>query len=222
MKKKLLILSSILISVATFAQIDKDKLALEVSKADAANTENLKAYIWKRYSTANVNGEEKLATVTEFSFNEKGELQVKAIDATTTVKKQPGLRGKMQESQMEESANYIKKALELSLAYTFMSKGELMDFMDKAVVTEKEGVIEAVGENIKVKGDKLTILIDSKTNLFISKKFSSLLGTDAIDGSVKYATFSSGVVYGSETVLNLPAKKAVINAVNKDYTIRVQ
>lgn len=222
MKKILLLFTTLLIATVSFAQINKEKLALDVSKADAMNTEKLKSYIWKRYSSAKVNGEEKVAVVTEFSFNEKGDLEAKAIDAKSNVKKKPGIRGKIQESKMEESADYVQKALELSLAYTFMSKGELIDFMDRAVVTEKDGIIEAVAQDVKVKGDLLTIQIDSNTNLFISKKFTTFLGTDPMSGEVKYAKFNSGVVYGSETVLNLPAKQAVINAVNKDYTIRVQ
>jgi len=219
--KKLLILVFVLIgSTLAIAQVDKEKLALDVSKADAANTKQLMTYIWKRYSTATVSGQVKATVVTEFSFNEKGEIQVKQVGGESAEKQKPGLRGKMQENQMEAGAEYIGKALELSLAYTYMTKGQLMDFIDKATVTEKDGVIEATGTDIYVKGDKLTILIDSKTSLFINKKFSSALDKDPVDGEIKYAKFSSGVVYGSETTLNLPAKKAVITATNKDYTQR--
>ncbi len=102
-----------------------------------------------------------------------------------------------------------------------MSKGELLDFFEKATVTEKDGVIEATGENIKVKGDRLTILIDPKTNLFINKKFSSLLGKDPIDGEIKYEKFSSGINHASTTFMNLPAQKAKIDAKNQDYSQRV-
>jgi hypothetical protein len=222
MKKLILLFAASMFLNVLYAQIDKEKLALAVSKADAANTEKLKDYIWKRYSSAMVSGAEKATLVTEFSFNENGELQVNAVGGNSSVEKKPGVRGRIQQNQIEESVDYIGKALELSLKYTYMSKGELMDFLDKAVVTEKDGIIEAVGGDVFVKGDKLTLLIDPKTNLFISKKFSSLLGTDPMDGDVTYAKLSNGVQYGGKTVMNLPAKKAVITAVNKDFTQRVK
>ncbi len=220
--KSLILFLFTTVCISAMAQIDKDQLALAVNKADEANTEKLKEYIWKRKSDAFVDGQLKLTTITEFSFDAQGKLQVKMVDAETTVKKKPGLRGAAQKNAAEDKMEYIDKALELSMAYTFMSKGQLLDFFTKATVTENPGVIEATAENVYVKGDKLTILIDLKTHLYINKKFSSLMGTDAIDGEIKYEKFASGTNHGSTTVLNMPAKKMKINAVNQDYSQRVK
>jgi hypothetical protein len=118
--------------------------------------------------------------------------------------------------------DYVGKALELSLAYTFMTKGQLLDFFSKATVTEKDGILEATGENIYVQGDKLTILVDPKTNLYTKKIFSSLLGKDPVNGEINYEKFSSGVNHGSTTVLNMPAQKMKIDAKNQDYSQRVK
>ena len=210
---------------ATFVcvgQIDKDKLALDINKADEANTEKLKEYVWKRKSDVSVDGQVKLTTITEFSFDEQGKLQAKLVDAESSVEQKRGVRGRVQQGAAEDKADYAQKALELSLAYTFMTKGQLLDFFSKAAVTEKAGVIEAVGENIYVQGDKLTIHVDSKTNLYLDKKFSSLLGKDPVDGEIKYEKFSSGVNHGSATVLNMPAQKMKIDARNQDYSQRVK
>jgi len=204
------------------SQTDKDKLALAISAADEANTEKLKAYIWKRKSDVSINGEVKLTTFTEFSFDDQGKLQAKLVDAESSVKQKPGVRGKMQQNAAEDKMDYVGKALELSLAYTFMTKGQLMDFFSKATVTEKDGVIEATGENIYLQGDKLTVWVDKKTNLYTKKIFSSLLGKDAIDGQINYEKFSSGVNHGSATVLNMPAQKMKIDAKNQDYSQRVK
>lgn len=103
-----------------------------------------------------------------------------------------------------------------------MTKGQLLDFFEKATIIEKDGVIEASAEGVYVKGDKLTLFIDAKTNLFIRKKFSSLLGQDQIDGEIKYEKFSTGVNHGSETIVNMPAQKATVSAKNQDYSKRVQ
>ncbi len=205
-----------------FAQIDMEQFALDVSKADAANTEKLKAFIWKRHSVATVKGEEKATVINELSFNEKGEIQVTNIDAETTARQKRGIRGRIQENVMEDNMEYVGDALQLALAYTYMSKGQLLDFFEKAKATEKDGTIEVAGENVLKQGDKVTVVIDAETKLFINKKFSSMLGEDSIDGEITYEKFSSGIVHGDETILNLPGKNAVINAKNQDYTQRIQ
>lgn len=205
-----------------YSQIDSEQLALKVSKVDEANTLKLKEYIWKRHSTLTINGEVKATIINEFSYDENGKLQMKNVGGETSVKKKPGLRGKIQESKIEEKTDYFEKALQLSVSYVIMSKGQLLDFFEKATISEKDGIIEATGENINVKGDKLTIFIDAKTNLFISKKFSSLLGKDPIDGEIKYALFTSGINHGSETLINLPTQNAKVTAKNQDYSKRVQ
>lgn len=220
--KKTLLISLLMVSTLVQAQVDKEQLALTISKADDANTEKLKAYIWKRKSDVSIDGQLKLTTITEFSFDEKGELQAKMIDAETSVKKKPGIRGKIQENVAEDKADYIGKSLELAMNYTFMTKGQLLDFFGKATVTEKDDVIEATAENVNVQGDKLTIWVDKKTNLYIKKTFSSLLGKDPVNGEINYEKFSSGVNHGSTTVLNMPAQKMKIDAKNQDYSQRVK
>ena len=221
MKKLLVSIFALAICATGLAQIDTDQLALDVSKADAANTEKLKAFIWKRNSTATVSGEVKATVVNEVSFDEKGEIQVTQVDAQTNEKQKRGVRGKMQANTMEDNVDYVEKALQLSIAYTYMSKGQLLDFFDKAVITDVGEYYQIVGESILVQGDKLTVVVEKATNLFASKKFSTKLGEDPLDGEIKYDKFSSGISHVTETTMNLAAKGAVINAQNKDYSQRI-
>ena len=220
--KKLLLFIFLIPAMLCSAQIDKDQLALAINKADEANTEQLKSFIWKRKADVYVENVLKLTTITEFSFNQAGELETKIIDSESSEKKKGGIRGMVQENAAEDKMDYVGKALDLSLAYTYMTKGQLIDFFGKATVTEKDGIIEATAENVYVEGDKLTVRVEAATNLFLEKKFSSLLGKDPVDGEVKYEKFSSGVNHGSTTLLNMPAQKMKIDAVNQDYSQRVQ
>ena len=212
---------AILACTGALAQVDKDKLALDVSKAEDANTDKLKAYLWNRKSDVSVDGQVKLTTVTQFSFDAQGKVQAKLVDAESSVEQKRGLRGRAQKSAIEDKAEYVQKALGLAVAYTFMTKGQLIDFFSKATVTESNGVMEATAENVYVQGDKLTMRIDAASKQFLSKKFSSLLGKDAVDGEINYEKFSSGLNHVSTTVLNMPAQKMKINAVNQDYSQRV-
>lgn len=220
--KKILFLICILPTLLCSAQIDKDQLALAINKADEANTEKLKAFIWKRKSDASVDGVVKLTTITEFSYDAAGKLQAKIVDAESSVKQKPGIRGKMQESAAEDKMDYVGKALELSLAYTYMSKGQLLDFFGKATVSEKGGIIEATAADVYLKGDKLTIQVDATTKLYLNKKFSSILGKDPIDGEIKYEKITPDVNHGSSILLNMPAQKMKINAKNQDYSQRLK
>jgi len=204
-----------------YSQVDKEQLALAISKADEANTEKLKAYIWKRKSDVSIDGQVKLTTITEFSFDDQGKLQAKVVDAESSVKQKPGVRGRVQQNAAEDKAEYVQKALELSMAYTFMTKGQLLDFFSKASVSEKDGKLEAIAENVYVQGDKLTIWVDKKTNLYTKKVFSSLLGKDPIDGEINFEKFSSGVNHGTTTIINMPAQKMRIDAKNQDYSQRI-
>ncbi len=214
MKKLLSVILLFYVLPVAYAQSDKDKLALAINAADEANTKQLMQYIWKRKSDVSIGGEHKLTTITEFSFDDQGKLQAKIVDAESSVKQKPGLRGKAQQSAAEDKMDYVGKALELASAYTFMTKGQLLDFFTKATITEIDGVIEATSADVYVKGDKLTIWVDKKTNLYIKKKFSSLMGKDAIDGEINYEKFSN--------VLNMPAQKMKIDAINQDYSQRVK
>lgn len=210
-----------LFETASFAQIDNDQLALDISKSDAANMENLKAFIWKKESVVTVDGVQKLTLLNEISISDDDKINITSIDAETTVSQKRGIRGKVQQSTAESNSEYMEGAINHAFAYTYMTKGQLLDFFDKADIKEKDGIIEATASDVFVKGDNLTVKVESATKLFIYKKFNSTMGEDPIDGEITYKKFTSGISHVSESTLNLPAKKAVIKSKNRDYVQKV-
>jgi hypothetical protein len=204
------------------AQMDKESLSLQISKAEEANQQKLKEYVWKRRSDVFMESKLLLTTITEFSYTADGKLETKIVDAETSIQKKPGFRGKAQENAAEQKVDYIEKSLTLALDYAFMTKGEMLDFFSKATVTEKNGQIEAVADNVHVPGDRLLIRIDPQTYLYTYKEFTSLLAKDKIEGKLNYEKFTNGTNHLSITALNLPAQKMNIDAKNQDYTIRVK
>lgn len=210
------------ICITAFAQIDRDQLSLTISKTDAENTEKLKAFIWKEDLNVIVDGEEKLTVVNEISLDAEGKVHVTNLDSDTKVKQQRGIRGRIQSNVAEDNLEYVDQAMHLALQYSFMTKGQLIDFFGKAEITDSDGVITATGSDIFVKGDKLTLKVESDTKLFISKEFSSFVGEDPMSGEIDYAKFSNGVNHAKTYVLNLPGKQAVIKAANRDYVIKMQ
>jgi hypothetical protein len=225
MKTKFKIMIALLVGVIAFttqAQIDKEALSLSISKAEDANLQKLKAYLWKRKSDVYMGGQVKATVFTEFSFDATGKLQAKVVDATSDIKKKPGLRGKMQANAIGDKMDYVTKALEVSIQYAYMTKGELLDFFSKATVSKKEdGTLVATADNVYVQGDKLTVHVDPTTNLFKYKEFKSLVGKDPLSGQVNYESFSSGVSHVATTNMDMPAQKMMVKALNQDYSQRV-
>lgn len=212
----------VLITVTGFAQeINKTELSLKVTEANQKNNQALKAYIWKKRTETFIGGQSKATIITELKFNDKGEPEATVVDATTNVKKKPGLRGKAQANAIEEKMEYVEKAVQLSTAYAYMTKGELIDFFDKATVTKKGDLFEATVDNYKVQGDKLTIQFDATTFLYKNKKFNTLLGKDLVEGEVTYANFSTGTNHVDDINLTLPAQNMIIKSKNQDWTQRV-
>ena len=220
-KLSILLLFLIGLGLTAFAQLDRDQLSLDISKADAANMEQLKAFIWKQESVVTVDGEHKATALNEFSIGEDGKVSVTNIDSDTDVKQKRGLRGRAQANAAENSLDYVQKALDLAIEYSFMTKGQLLDFFGKADITEKDGVIEATASDIFIKGDKMTVQVEAATKLFLKKEFSTLMGDDPINGEIVYGKFSSGISHATTSMLNLPGKNAVINSKNKDYVQKV-
>jgi len=221
--KKLAIMIAVLIGFTASAQIDPDKLSLAISDAEEANLEQLMEFMWKRYSTVTVDGEVKLEAISDMSFDEDGKLQATVVDADSDVKMKRGIRGKVQKNAIENKLEYASQALEMAIAYTYMSKGQLLDFFEKAEISEQDGVIQAVAGDVFVKGDKLTVWVESATNLFTKKQFESFLGDDRdpVSGEINFGKFSNGVSHALGSVMQLSSKNAVINAENKDYSKRV-
>lgn len=219
--KKLIVLVLVGLCFTAYPQIDRDQLSLDISKANAANMEQLKAFIWKKHSEIAVDGEEKLDMLNEISIGEDDKVNVTNLDASTTVKQKRGIRGKIQQSTAQNNSEYLHGAVEHALAYTYMSKGQLLDFFSKAEITDKEGVMSATASDVLVKGDKLTINVEKDTKLFLSQEFSSFMGEDPISAKVNFGKFKSGISHVTTSSMNLPAKKAVIQSENRDYVQKV-
>jgi len=201
----------------SFAQTDATQLALNISKSYTQNLDEFKKYVWKRKTDLYLDTQ-KVATVTgDLSFSPDGKLSVKVIDTKSYVEKKPGIRGNMQENKAEELAEYYAKALEQSFHYLYMSKGDLVDFFDKAKIDESGVDIVATAKDVKVKGDELILTVDKKTFLIRKQQYKTLMGTDPVSGDMTYKQYENGLNTVSAMNINMPAKKLKGKATNYDF-----
>lgn len=219
----LIFITLVSFSINTFAQINKDELALEVSKIDAENTQKLKEYTWRLYSKVYGEGGSQTNMLSDFRYGEKGNLEIQIVEAETNIEKKPGVRGAKQQSMINSKIELIFNAFKHLSSYTYMSKGQLLDFFDKSIVTEKDGIITVIGKDIYTKGDQMTLLIDSKSKNFLKRTISTKMNEIQINGEVEYDTFEKTAVnHVTITKMELPSEIIKVEGENKDYTKKVE
>ena len=148
MKKHFISFAALLINTCCLAQTDPTQLALSVSKAYTQNLDELKKYVWKRSTDLYIDTQKAATVITDWSFDANGKVHGKVVDTKSYIKKKPGIRGNMQENKAEDLVDYYGKALEQSSHYLFMSKGDLVDFFDKAKIDESGADIVAAAKEV--------------------------------------------------------------------------
>jgi hypothetical protein len=200
------------------AQTDKTQLSLDISKAYATNLEQIKQHVWKRKTEVYVDGKLALTVISDFSFDTNGKLQVKVVDSKSNMEVKGGpIRQNAAKNKAEDMKDYWGNALELAANYMFMSKGDMVDFFDKATVTESSGDVLASAKNVYVKNDQLDLTVDN-TSLFYKKQvIRTFMNTDAVNCDVTYKKLSIGLNAADVMNLELPAQKMKVVATNYDY-----
>lgn len=220
MKKNLTIIAVITLLFSTrncFAQSDPTQLALNISKAYTQNLDELKKYVWKRTTDLYMDTQKVATVITGLSFTADGKLSPQVIEMKSYVKQKPGIRGNMQDKKAQELADYYAKALEQSFRYLFMSKGDLVDFFDKAKIDESGADIVATAKDVYVKGDELILTVDKKTFLIKKQQYKTLMGADPVTGDMTYKKFENGLNTVSNMNINMPAQKLKGKANNYDF-----
>ncbi|MDF1858964.1 MAG: hypothetical protein P1U87_02050 [Verrucomicrobiales bacterium] len=184
------------------------------------NRKALSNYTWY-YEVTVMEGEELLyVDLLEATRNESGELQTTTLNQDLKIKKRHGLLSKAgQEKRLadiQEKINFLREVIQ---SYVYMSRGSVVDFFDKASVSEAVGYNNALrvdGENVLRQGDFITLFGDKATAhphfLTFSVPYSETIGVDA---SVDFRHIrNSSVFYGAEITANFvemkSAKKAQI------------
>ena len=225
MKKSLIIIAlALLFSVNNncLAQTDPTQMSLSISKAYTQNLEELKKYVWKRKTDLYIDTQRVATVTTDVSFDANGKGVVKVVDVQSYMDKKPGIRGNIQENKAEEMADYYGKALQQSAQYLFMSKGDLVDFFDKAKIDETGVDLVVAAKDVYVKGDELILTVEKKTMLLKKQQYKTLMGADPVNGDMTYKKYDNGLNTVSNMNISMPAKKLSGKATNYDFAKKLQ
>lgn len=204
-------------AATTAPATDPAALALKAGDAQKANMAQLQTYRWRVKTDMQSAGVSKANVVNEISFDADGKIKATPISGETTEEQKRGLRGRSQEKEMSELADYLGKVTQQSLAYMYMSKGTLVDMFEKATITTEGDATKITAKDVYVKGDQVVMTLDSATMLTRHLTFTSLMGADAISGDVTYAALKDGTVRVTNSTIDVPAKGAKIISESFDF-----
>lgn len=189
---------------------------LEKNRAALAN------YTWQ-YRVMVMEGEELLYVDTlEASYSPESGLTTRTLEHDLKIKERKGLLSKAgQEKRLAEIQEKIEFLKGILQAYVYMSRGSVVDFFDKAEVTEAVGYDNALrvdAGDVLRKGDYVTLYGDRGTarplNLTFSVPFSDLVGAD---GSIDFRSLRNTDIFYGATInanfveLKKPGKGSIIS-----------
>jgi hypothetical protein len=214
---QLLSICFVFTAATTLVAQDNTQLGLDIAKAQEQNREQLKTYSWQRSAKAFRNEEEKIHSLVKVWFDTEGEMESTVISSQSSVKKQPGVRGRMQASEGQDLASMVEHSLGLSFQYVYLSKGNWIDLMDMAEVKVEEAVVVLDAKDLLVKGDEVHFILDDSIKLFKSISLSSIVDAKAFTCTIEFKTMSDGTNHPTRTVIIFPSEALKITSENIDY-----
>src|SRR5262245_48511654 len=198
-------------------EIDQTQLSLEISKAYAANYEQLKQHVWQRKTEVYSEGKLALTVISDVSFDATGKLQQKVIDSKSAEVQGGPMKKNAAKNRAEEMKDYWMNAVGLLTNYIFMSKGDLVDFFDKARLAETEDEISAVADNVRVAKDHAELRVDKNSLFYKRQTIRTFMDADQVNCDVTYTKLSNDLNVVDVITVDMPAQKLKVVATNYDY-----
>ncbi|MEI6883933.1 MAG: hypothetical protein WCO02_05565 [Bacteroidota bacterium] len=209
MKKLFLLSIAGFVCLSTYAQLDKTKLSLEVSKTNDHNIKLLSSYTWKRTIEGFSEGNQVVSILSSVTMGPDGKPVNQIIEKSGAGQKKPS-------KKQAEAAEYIKNAVELIGKYVFMSTGQMVDLFNKGTLSLLNDNLNAEAFNFITKGDHLKYSFDKTSLQYKGQEISTMLNGEPVKATVTFK-FVDDVNTVDKVVLDLPAKKIKVNMTNTDF-----
>jgi outer membrane receptor for monomeric catechols len=220
--KHMFVLSALVVAVGVSSSAeDQAALGLRYATAQQAGIDQLKLYTWQTDTKLTRAGEIKVQFAIANRLNEKGEMVQDVESAETSVKNKRGLRGRSQDKQVATKSEFLDKVVSVMASYIFMTKGQEVDYFDKATITEGVGadvgknVVQAA--NVSVAGDLVTKWVDPDS-LFPSKlTFDATIDGVAVNGEVLFRPIENGPNVPRMATVQIPGNDEVLTTEFLEY-----
>ncbi len=222
MRQLLFALAMLILAVAAVAQEeDPDEMGLRYAGVQQDGIEQLKQYKWQTEIKMMREDEVKAEFTVANRLNEKGQMVQEVESAEASDRQKRGLRGRAQKQNAEDAGEFLNHVVQVMATYIFMSKGQEVDFFDKATITEgvgsDKGKLVVMATDVTVPKDVVTKWIDPQT-LFPSKiTFETVVDEVPVQGEVLYRPIENGPNVPRQATITIPAKKSVVTTEFLNY-----
>ena len=201
---------------ASFSQVDKTQMSLDVSKKYQQNIGQLAQLTWKRKTEGFVDGKMAMSSLSSVTIGPDGKLNAVVIQKQSYVAQKRGLRGAIQKGVVSDINEYVKNAVELVNKYIFLSQGQMIDLFNKGTLSILGNSLQAEGFNLLLQGDRVNFKFDQSSLLYQSQDISTIMNGDPVKAIVKYETIN-GINRVNSVVIDLPGPKVKIKLANFEY-----
>jgi hypothetical protein len=216
MKKIIIIFLAGLLVFTTYAQVDKTKLSLDVSKQYKQNIALLGQHTWKRKVEGFVKGNLVMSSLSSVTISPDYKLTAVVIQQQSYVEKKRGIRGAIQKSTMQDVNEYVKNAIELLWKYIYLSDGQMVDLFNKGTLSLLDNNLQAEGFNLLTQGDHLNYKFDKTSLNYVSQDIATVMNGDPVKAVVVYQTINS-LNRVSSIKMDLPGVGVNINLSNFEF-----
>lgn len=212
----LLLFGLIMFVPASYSQVDKTQMSLDVTKKYQQNIGQLAQLTWKRKTEGYVDGKMAMSSLSSVTIGPDGKLNAVTIQKQSYAAKKRGLRGAIQSSVVSDINEYVKNAVELVNKYIFLSQGQMIDLFNKGTLSILGNSLQAEGFNLLLQGDRVNFKFDQSSLLYQSQDISTVMNGDPVKAVVKYETIN-GINRVNSVVIDLPGPKVKIKLANFEY-----
>jgi hypothetical protein len=153
---------------ASFSQVDKTQMSLDVSSKYQQNIGQLALLTWKRKTEGFVDGKMVMSSLSSVTIDSKGKMNAVVIQKQSYVAQKRGLRGAIQKGVVSDINDYVKNAIELVNKYIFLSQGQMIDLFNKGTLSILGSSLQAEGFNLLLQGDHINYKFDQSSLLYQS------------------------------------------------------
>jgi|WetSurMetagenome_2_1015567.scaffolds.fasta_scaffold349894_1 hypothetical protein len=217
---------SLILAVMVYGQ-DLQQLmqqkAAALKQSAAQNQAALHHYTWTEKTQISLKGEVKSTKVDSCQYGPDGKVHKTSVSAPPPPEKKRGLKGKIVEKKTDEMKDYMDRAVALIGRYVPPSPNKIQAVLaaGKASLSQAgPGAMQLIFKDYVKTGDAVTFTVDSAAKVIRQLAVNTYLDEqdkDAISLTVNFETLPDGTNCAAGKVLNVEAKKIVVNVEDSNY-----
>jgi hypothetical protein len=211
-------LVSTIVQVASAQGIDKTQLALKAAESRQAAQQAVKQYSWKMRTEVQVESEVRSVRMEAVRYDIDGQQQRTLMnERVLEPKRKPGLRGRMQERQADQARDWMQELGDLTQRYLNVTKGQLVDYFDKAAFKPEGNVVRIEGRNFLHPGDRMTYLVGTADHRPQRVEVETTYRGDPVKMVIEFRMTPDSLTYPARSLVTVPAKEVQIKIENFEY-----